>query len=76
MKWYGETDLKKGIIKINKRKARKSGSRGELLDSIEHEMMHVRHPKLSEKKIIKKTEQKTKRMTTKAKAKVYNKLKK
>lgn len=76
MKWYGETDLNKGVVKINRRKARKSGSRGELLDTITHELLHVRYPRLSEKKIIKKTEAKTKRMSKKAKAKVYSKIKK
>lgn len=55
MKVYGETDLAKKTIKINKRKAKKSGNTGELLDSIVHEHTHARHPKMNEKTVQKVT---------------------
>ena len=72
MKYFGETDTTKKTIKINKRKAKKSGQKGELLDSIRHEVLHAKHPRKSEKRIQKMTERSTKRMSKRSKQKTYN----
>ncbi len=72
---YGETDLKTGVIKVNKSKCKQSGRKGELLDTIVHETLHKQHPKAGEKSIIKKTDKKTKSLTTKQKKRLYSKFK-
>lgn len=54
---YGETIISKGkppVIKINVKKHK--GDRAELADTIKHELMHARHPKMHEKTVYKKTE--------------------
>lgn len=51
---YGETTLQKGkptIIKINVKKH--NGNKVELADTIKHELMHAKHPKMSEKAVRK-----------------------
>lgn len=53
---YGETIIKKGqppVIKINVKKHK--GNRAELADTIKHELMHAKHPKMHEKTVYKKT---------------------
>jgi hypothetical protein len=52
---FGETDTKKKVVKINLKKNRKSKRKGELSDTIAHEFIHVRHPRLSEKQTYKRT---------------------
>lgn len=73
-KYYGVTDFDKHLIKVNRKMAKSKGSKGELLDSIEHEFNHVRHPKMSEKKIQKLTLKTTAHMSKKSKQKVYKAL--
>lgn len=51
MKWYGETDDKKRIIKINKLKSLKVGGEKEYADSWRHERYHVEHPQMTEKNV-------------------------
>lgn len=68
---FGQTDFDKKLIEVNKTMNRRKGSRGELIDTIEHEFNHVRHPKMSEKKIQKLTEKTTSHMTRKSKEKAY-----
>lgn len=75
MKAYGETDFDRGIIRINKKKAQKSrkrGVRGELIDTIVHEELHVMHPNKGERKIIKLTKKALKNMSDKTKQKFYS----
>lgn len=53
---YGETIIRKGkppVIKINVKKHK--GNRAELADTIKHELMHAKHPKMHEKTVYKKT---------------------
>lgn len=86
-KLYGETDLTNHVMEINKQyhkskgnhasgiKKNKDGS-ANLLDSIEHEMLHKAHPKMREKNIRKLTRRKTKKLTKKTKSKLYAKFNK
>lgn len=51
---YGETIITKGkptVIKVNVKKHK--GDRAELADTIQHELRHARHPKMSEKAVQK-----------------------
>lgn len=75
MKGFGETDLDKKVIKINKARNKKSKQTGELIDSIFHETLHAKHPNASESTIINKTKIGLKRMSKKSKQKLYNKFK-
>ena len=54
MRWYGDTDENKKIIRINKSK-KKNTKPGDIIDTIVHEEMHKIHPKMSEKLVRKKT---------------------
>ena len=49
---YGEEDDKTGIIKVNVKKHK--GDKQELANTIKHELMHNRHPKMKEKTVYKK----------------------
>lgn len=52
---YGQTIIQKGekpIIKINVKKHK--GDKAELADTIKHELMHAKHPKMLEKTVYKK----------------------
>lgn len=75
MRSFGETDPKKKLIQINKKKAKSTKKRGELLNTIVHEKIHAKSPKMKEKIVIKKTMKVMKKMTKKQKAKTYKKLK-
>jgi len=71
---YGETDFDKKVIKINKKKAKKSakaGVKGELIDGITHEIHHMKNPKASEEATIRATRAKVKRMSEKEKQRLY-----
>lgn len=70
MRSYGEVDYGKRVIRINKKKSKKTG-KGELLDSIVHEEQHVKHPRMKEKGIKRLTEKLTKRMPSKVKRRHY-----
>lgn len=50
---FGEEDDKTGQIKINVRKHK--GDKAELADTIKHELIHLRSPKMHEKTVYKKT---------------------
>jgi predicted SprT family Zn-dependent metalloprotease len=82
MKSMGETDFDKHLIRINKtlHKNQKGSTimgrklkRGELLDSIVHEEMHRKHPKMHEKTVYKLTPKTTAKMSKKSKQKMYKK---
>lgn len=80
---YGETDFEKKTIRINK-KAHKRKSRKKinpnkngfesLIDTIAHELTHVRHPNMREKNVRKKTAAGIKKMGNKIKKRLYSKL--
>ena len=69
---FGDMDLEKKVIRVNKKKAKKIG-KGELMDSIMHEESHRIHPKMHEKNIRKLTKKQLKKMSKKQKTKLYNK---
>ncbi len=73
MHGFGMTDLDKKVMTINKKRNKQSKARGELIDSIAHEVLHVKHPKASEKKVQDMTPKFTKKLSAKAKAKLYGK---
>ena len=89
MRWFGDADLDKKVIRINVKKNKQVGknlmkvpgkksqrvSRGELLDTLVHETLHVKYPKKSETKIQKLAEKKMKVMSKKQRAKYYNLIK-
>lgn len=67
---YGETDLAKKTIRINKNK--KKNQRGDIIDTIVHEKEHILHPMKHEKNVRKATAAKVKKMSPKQKQKHYN----
>lgn len=71
MRWQGDTDLEKKVVRVNKKKSKKKSGRGGVIDTIVHEEMHVTHPKMHEKTVYKKTKKKVKRLTPKQKKKLY-----
>ena len=83
---YGETDFQKKTIGVNKAfhkskgnhrgdiKKNKDGS-ASLIDSMIHEEIHAKHPKMLEKTVRKVTPRKVKKMSKKEKQKEYNKFK-
>lgn len=73
MKYFGDTDFDKKLIRVNKTMNRTKGSQGELLDTIVHEESHVNHPKMKEKNIQKLAGKLTKKMSHKSKEKAYAK---
>jgi len=73
MRWYGETDLKNKIMKVNKKKAKKSNVKGELLNSIVHEHTHARHPKMHERTVQKVTRAMLPTLSRKQKQQYYSK---
>jgi len=84
MKWYGDTDTDKHVIRINKNKnsrAKKNPPKGEgyrkkdytLINTIVHEETHAVHPKMSERKVVKEARRKVFEMSMKKKKKFYSK---
>jgi len=73
LKVFGKTDFDKRTISINKKKAKKSPARGELLDSIVHEHTHARHPRMAEKTVRKVTATMLPTLSRKQKKKYYAK---
>lgn len=69
IKYFGETDTTKRIIRVNKSK--KKNRRGDVLNTIVHEEMHAHNPKMSEKQVVSKTKQKIARMLKKQKNRYY-----
>jgi len=68
---FGEIDEKKKIVKINK-KMNKKGKRGELINSILHEELHLLHPRMKEKGIKALTIKIVDRLSRQEKIKYYN----
>ena len=79
MNGFGDIDLEKKVIRVNKKRNKKHGGVGELIDTIVHEENHRKHPKMKEKEIRNKTKKDLKKMSLKQKAKFrnrFNKMKK
>jgi len=68
MRWQGDTDNKKRLIRINKKK---SASKTSILDTIVHEELHAQDMSKGEKKVYKKTAEIMERLTPKDKARLY-----
>jgi hypothetical protein len=68
---FGETDLGKQTIRINKKKSKKQGGKGEVLDTIVHEVAHVKHPKMKEKNVRKHTASLIRHLNNKHKKSYY-----
>lgn len=77
MKCYGETDLEKKTIRINKKKSKDSDkrmkTRGEVLDTIVHEELHASHPKMHERTVRKHTRPVMSKLSHKQKSVLYAK---
>lgn len=75
-KWYGETDLDKKVIKVNKKFHKTNPLHKkqypELLDTIKHETLHAEHPKMTEKEVYKRTHKAVKTMGNKEKSRLYS----
>lgn len=74
MRNYGDYDPNTGVIRVNKKASRAYGKRYKvagILDTIVHEEIHKKHPKMGERKVVKRTKKKVKRMTKKQKSKHY-----
>lgn len=80
---YGDTDLKKHIIRVNRKKARKTpmfkrpvnkhASRyPDVLDTIVHEELHAAHPKMRERTVRKRARKLVKKLRPHQKRKLYN----
>lgn len=75
IKGFARTDTNTRLIEINKKRNKKSKVRGELIDSLKHETVHLAHPRMSEKNVRSYTERVLKRMSQKSKNKLYSRLK-
>lgn len=83
MKWYGETNFGPKVTKIviNKKLHKKAIKKDKsilkksrtLIDTIVHEEMHARHPKMHEKTVRKMTPRKVAKMSRLSKNKLYKK---
>lgn len=72
MRSFGETDLERKTIRINKKKNKKAG-KGELLDTIVHEELHRVHSRMKEKNIKKEATRRISTMRQTTKSKLFNK---
>lgn len=78
MRNYGDFDEEASIIRINKKESRAWGRKHKkagILDTIVHEETHLSYPKMGERKVVKRTKRKIKRMNRGQKAKYYSKYK-
>lgn len=71
-RWQGDYDTDTHVIRVNKKKSKKKGGYGGILDTIVHEELHAIHPKAWERTIDKKTIEKAKRLSFKQKRKLYS----
>lgn len=72
MRWHGDIDYDKRIIRINPSK-KKNKKPGELLDTILHEEMHRAHPKMWEKTVQQRVNTLKRSMPPSKKHKLYSK---
>lgn len=73
MPYFGVTDTKRRTIKINKRKSKSTKQKGELLDSLAHEVNHARFPRKSERAVEKMTAKQ--KLSKRSKNKLYSLIK-
>ena len=71
MKWFGDTDLDKKVIRLNIKRSKKSGKPGEVLDTVQHELLHAKHPKAHEKTVRKMTKKAVKHLSPITKHRLY-----
>jgi len=74
MKWLGDTDTTNKVIRINKKlhhKGWEKKHKGELIDTIEHEELHAKHPKAHEKTVRKMTKKAVKHLSKVTKHRLY-----
>lgn len=69
MRWQGDTDVKKKIIRVNKKKSKKKST---VIGTIYHEEYHAKHPKAHEKTVVKKEKQWLKRVAPAKRKKLYS----
>ena len=69
--YYGDTDINKKVMQVNKSK-KLNKKKGDILDTIVHEAAHAKHPKMHEKNIRVHTKKLTKRLNRKQKKSYYN----
>jgi hypothetical protein len=62
---YGDIDFTKRVIRINKKMGR--DKLGNIIDTIVHEEMHARHPRMHEKTVRRLVPQRLRAMTPEAK---------
>jgi len=82
MRYSGEIDWHRGLIRINKKRSRSKASvkrhgkkNATILDTIVHEEEHRKHPKMHEKTVRKRTKRKIKKMSRRQKKKQYSRYK-
>lgn len=68
MRWQGDTDTEKKVIRINPVKSKKKTS---LIDTIVHEKFHADHPKATEKETYQKVPHIVKGLTESEKKRLY-----
>ena len=67
--YYGEADFEKKLLKVNPKK-------GEVVNTVIHEKLHMAHPKMSEKAVRRKAEIMEKKTSLAKQAKMLTKLSK
>jgi hypothetical protein len=72
MRWYGDIDYDKRIIRVNK-SSKKNKKMGDIINTIVHEETHRLHPKMYERNVKKFVVKKLNRMGKKQKQKLYSK---
>lgn len=71
MRYHGEIDTDKKVIRINKSK-KKNKKKGEVLDTILHEETHRKHPNMHEKNVVKTAKHLMKSLSDSKKRKLYS----
>ena len=79
--YYGETDYKKKTISIDRKDAKKDfkddgipKKDSTLINTIAHEEMHRKHPKMHEDTVRKKTRAQVAKMSKRQRSRLYSKL--
>jgi len=71
MRWQGDTDFEKKLIRINPKKSKKKSGRGGVIDTLVHETYHADHPKATEKATYKAVPERLKKMDSAQKNRLY-----
>lgn len=74
MRWHGDIDDEKKIIRVNKSKE-DNRKPGEILDTIIHEETHRKHPKMKEETVKSVTKKLMASLSPREKGKLYGKYK-